>query len=126
MQSGTEMPNPWRVWFTANGRMPDDHLLHCAVAAYGSDLILLDSTVRPHGIGWFDERVSMATIDHAMWFHRDFRADEWLLYELTSPSASGARGLAGGELFRADGVLVATMMQEGLVRIREREHPPVP
>ncbi len=83
--------------------------------AYASDLTLLDTATLPHAIG-YDGNFMMASIDHAMWFHRPFRADEWLLYHQLSPSASGARGLALGHVFRRDGDIVVTVMQEGLLR----------
>lgn len=103
------------VWIKANGRLPDDELVHACVVAYASDLTLLDTATLPHAIG-YDGRYMMASLDHAMWFHRPFRADEWLLYHQMSPSASGARGLALGHVFRSDGALAITVMQEGLIR----------
>jgi len=109
-------PPVWRVWFRLGGTVPDDHLLHCALAAYASDMILLDTTVRAHGIGWFGQSLVSATLDHAMWFHRRFRIDDWVLFDLASPSTSGARGLATGSMFTRDGVLAASMAQEGLIR----------
>lgn len=113
---GDPQPPQWRVWFRLDGGLPDDHLLHCALAAYASDMILLDTTVRTHGIGWFGESLVSATLDHAMWFHRRFRIDEWVLFDLASPSTSGARGLATGAMFTRGGVLAASMAQEGLIR----------
>jgi len=104
------------VWFRADGRLPDDPLLHACVVVYTSDMTLLDTTVLPHGVQWGQNSLMMASLDHAMWFHRPFRADEWLLYAQTSPSAHGARGLASGHIFRNDGTLVVTVMQEGLIR----------
>ena len=103
------------VWIKTNGRLPDDPLLHACVVAYASDLSLLDTATLPHAIG-YDGAHMMASLDHAMWFHRPFRADEWLLYHQMSPSASGARGLAVGHVFRDDGVLAITVIQEGLIR----------
>jgi acyl-CoA thioesterase-2 len=103
------------VWIKANGRLPDDPLLHACVVAYASDLSLLDTATLPHAIG-YDGAHMMASLDHAMWFHRPFSADEWLLYHQMSPSASGARGLALGHVFRDDGVLAITVIQEGLLR----------
>jgi acyl-CoA thioesterase-2 len=111
-------PPEQRVWIRANGRLPDDLLLHQCVAAYASDLTLIDTALLPHGIAWNEERVQTASLDHAMWFHRPFRADEWLLYVHDSPSASGARGLARGELFTRDGRLAVSVAQEGLIRVR--------
>lgn len=111
------------VWIKTNGTLPDDPLLHACVVAYASDLSLLDTATLPHAIG-YNAGYMMASLDHAMWFHRPFRADEWLLYHQTSPSAHGARGLALGHVFRADGVLVITVMQEGLLRpLRPAEMP---
>lgn len=103
------------VWIRANGTLPDDPLLHACVVAYASDLTLLDTATLPHAIG-HDGRFMMASLDHAMWFHRPFRADEWLLYHQQSPSASNARGFALGHVFREDGTLVITVIQEGLLR----------
>jgi acyl-CoA thioesterase-2 len=103
------------VWIRANGTLPDDELVHACVVAYASDLTLLDTATLPHAIGYTDA-YQMASLDHAMWFHRRFRADEWLLYHQLSPSASGARGLALGHVFREDGQVAVTVMQEGLIR----------
>ena len=103
------------VWIRTNGTLPDDPLLHACIVAYASDLSLLDTATLPHAIG-YDGHYQMASLDHAMWFHRAFRADEWLLYHQTSPSAHGARGLALGHVFTHDGTLAITVMQEGLIR----------
>jgi acyl-CoA thioesterase-2 len=105
-----------RVWLRADGRLPDDPVLHACVVTYASDMTLLDTTVLPHGLGWADGDVQMASLDHAMWFHRPFRADEWLLYDQLSPSTFGSRGLAAGSIFTEDGRLVVSVIQEGLVR----------
>ena len=104
------------VWIRAGGRLPDAPLLHQAVLAYASDLTLLDTAVLPHAIAWTDQRWQIASLDHAMWFHRAFRVDEWLLYAQTSPVSAGARGFAQGVLFTRDGRLVASVAQEGLLR----------
>jgi acyl-CoA thioesterase-2 len=105
------------VWIRVNGALPAEPLLlHQCVIAYASDLTLLDTATLPHAIAWNDPRYMMASLDHAMWFHRPFRADDWLLYAQESPSASGARGLCMGHLFRRDGTLVVSVVQEGLVR----------
>ena len=107
-----------RVWLRADGKLPDDPLLHACVVAYASDLTLLDTATLPHPVsGWDDEKVMMASLDHAMWFHRPFRADEWLLYDQESPVAAGARGLARGLIYRRDGTLVISVVQEGLIRV---------
>ena len=106
-----------RVWMRADGRLPDDPLQHVCVLAYASDMTLLDSILAKHGVAWGLDRVIGASLDHAMWFHRPFRADEWILYDCSSPTASGARGLATGRFFAKDGRLIATVVQEGLLRI---------
>ena len=113
---GREASEPCQqVWMRADGTLPDDPMLHACVLAYASDMTLLDSILLPHrGVAW--EGLMMASLDHAMWFHRPFRADEWFLYDQSSPSAAGARGLARGAIFRTDGVLAVSVMQEGLVR----------
>jgi acyl-CoA thioesterase II len=108
------------VWFRATGQLPDDYALQQCVLAYASDTTLLDTALRPHRISWFDNSVQMASLDHAMWFHRPFRADEWLLYVQDSPSASGARGFNRGEIYKRDGTLVASVVQEGLMRKRTK------
>lgn len=105
-----------RVWMRANGTLPDDPVIHQIVLTYASDMTLLDTTMVPHGRSWFEPSVFMASLDHAMWFHRPFRADDWLLYAQDSPSASGGRGLARGLVFTRDGTLVASVSQEGLIR----------
>ena len=106
-----------RVWMRADGKLPDDDLVHVCVLAYASDMTLLDSVLARHGVAWGLDKVLGASLDHAMWFHRRFRADEWVLYDCSSPSASGARGLATGRYFASDGRLLATVVQEGLLRI---------
>jgi acyl-CoA thioesterase-2 len=110
--------NTQRVWLKAHGAMPDDPLMHQCAVTYASDLTLLDSAMLANGLTWDDERkVQIASLDHAMWFHRPFRADDWLLYDQQSPTASGARGLAIGRLFTRDGRHVVSMVQEGLLRV---------
>ncbi len=106
-----------QVWMRADGKLPDDDLLHVCVLAYASDMTLLDSILVRHGVYWGTDKVLGASLDHAMWFHRRFRADEWFLYDCESPSASGARGLATGRFYAQDGRLVATVVQEGLLRV---------
>ena len=108
-----------QVWFRAVGRLPDDEKLHRCLLAYVSDYFLLDTATLPHGTSSLHSSIIMASIDHAMWFHRPLRVDEWLLYAVESPSASGARGFARAGLFSLDGRLVASTAQEGLVRIRK-------
>jgi acyl-CoA thioesterase-2 len=114
----TPVRNSQQVWLRANGRLPDDPLLHVCAVTYASDMTLLDSVLLANGLTWDDNRrVMLASLDHAMWFHRPFRADDWLLYDQQSPTASGARGLAIGRLFTRDGQHVVSMVQEGLVRV---------
>ena len=103
-------------WMRADGPLPDDVLLHVAVLAYASDLNLLDAVLTRHRRSWEEPGFRGASLDHAMWFHRPFRADEWLLYAQRSPTAFGGRGLAVGEVWAADGRHVATVAQEGLLR----------
>ena len=104
------------VWMRADGTLPDDPLLHVCVATFASDFTLLDPVLLPHGMAWGTGTVHGASLDHAVWFHRPFRADEWLLYDAASPTASGSRGLATGRIFTRDGRLVMSVVQEGLVR----------
>ncbi|MBA2588787.1 MAG: acyl-CoA thioesterase II [Alphaproteobacteria bacterium] len=105
------------IWLQTRGPLPDDPLLHRALLAFVSDMSLLDTSLLPHGKSIFSS-VQVASLDHAMWFHRPFRADEWLLYVQDSPSASGARGFNRGAIYRRDGTLVASVAQEGLIRPR--------
>jgi acyl-CoA thioesterase-2 len=107
-----------RVWVRATGPLPDDADMHRCVLAYASDFTLLDTSLFAHGRIIFDPELQVASLDHALWFHRPFRADEWLLYAEDSPSASGARGFNRGSLFSRDGRLVASVAQEGLIRQR--------
>jgi len=111
-------PPQQMVWVRANGRLPDANLLHQCVVAYASDMTLLDTATLPHGIPWafMNPEYQMASLDHAMWFHRPFRADEWLLYAEESPSSSGGRGFTTGHMFTRDGRLVVSVAQEGLIR----------
>jgi acyl-CoA thioesterase-2 len=106
---------PTQVWMRADGTLPEDRLLHVCVLTYASDITLLGSVLTRHDR--LSKPVQMASLDHAMWFHRPFRADEWLLYTCYSPTASGSRGLATGRFTTIDGTLVATTVQEGLVRL---------
>lgn len=107
-----------RVWMRADGKLPDDHVLHTCIVTYASDMTLLDTALLPHGIGWTDGKVQMASLDHAMWFHRPFRADDWLLYDQHPISNSGSRGLAGGSIYTVSGDLAVTVVQEGLIRTK--------
>jgi acyl-CoA thioesterase II len=104
------------VWLRADGELPDDPLLHVCLVTYASDMTLLDSVMLAHGLSWADGRTTGASLDHAMWFHGPFRADRWLLYAQDSPVARGARGLARGEMYTSDGLLVVSVVQEGLIR----------
>ncbi|MFE9171644.1 acyl-CoA thioesterase [Streptomyces kebangsaanensis] len=111
-----------QVWFRANGKLDDDPLLHVVLATYVSDMTLLDSVLLAHGRGgWAVGDVVGASLDHAMWFHRPFRADEWLLYDQESPSAYGGRGLGQARIYTRDGRLAISVIQEGVVRV-PREH----
>jgi acyl-CoA thioesterase-2 len=109
-------PPHHQLWMRADGRLPDDPLLHACIVAYASDMTLLDTVMLPHGLVWWDSGGTQVSLDHAMWFHRPFRADDWLLYDQSSPTASGARGLATGTIFTRDGTLAVSVVQEGLIR----------
>jgi acyl-CoA thioesterase II len=108
------------VWLRASGALPDDPAVHRAVLAYLSDMTLLDSALVAHGRTIFEPNLQVASLDHALWFHRPFRADEWLLYAQDSPNSGGARGLTRGLIYGRDGSLVASVAQEGLIRIRRK------
>lgn len=108
------------AWMRTRGTLPDDPRLHQCVLAYLSDWSLLDTATLPHGISYLQHNIQMASLDHAMWFHRSFRADEWLLYVQDSPSASGARGFNRGLIYSRDGTLVASATQEGLMRVHSK------
>ena len=119
VEPGPEPISHQSVWMKAVGDLPDDPLIHAAVLAYASDYTLLEPVLRRHGLAWTDRRLRPASLDHAMWFHRPGRIDDWILYEQESPSASGGRGLGIGRMFSRDGTLVATVAQEGMVRVKE-------
>jgi acyl-CoA thioesterase-2 len=108
------------VWIRATGRLPDDPAIHQCVLAYASDMMLLDSAMLPHGRTVFEKEIMGASLDHALWLHRPFRADDWLLYAQDSPNMSGARGFARGLIFTRDGTLVASVAQEGMLRERRQ------
>ena len=108
----------FHVWIRTTGKLPDDPAIHQCVLAYASDMTLLDTTLVPHGRTLFDPDFMGASLDHALWFHRPFRADDWLLYAQDSPNLSGSCGFARGLIFARDGALVASVAQEGLVRLR--------
>lgn len=106
------------VWLKAMHRLPDDPALHAYLLAYASDHLFVTTALLPHGVTWLSSQMQIASIDHVMWFHRPFRVDEWLLYDMESPSAYGGRGLVRGRIFTRDGTLVASVAQEGLMRKR--------
>jgi acyl-CoA thioesterase-2 len=108
----------FNIWIRTTGPLPDDPAIHQCVLAYASDMMLLDTTLIPHGRTVFDKSIMGASLDHALWFHRPFRADEWLLYAQDSPNAAGALGFARGLIFKRDGTLIASVAQEGLARER--------
>jgi acyl-CoA thioesterase II len=108
------------IWIRATGRLPDEPAIHQCVLAYASDMMLLDAALIPHGRSVFSEDIMAASLDHALWFHRPFRADEWLLYAQDSPSLADSRGFSRGLIFASDGTLVASVAQEGLLRQRRR------
>ena len=106
------------AWVRAIAPLPDEPLLHRALLAYASDFGLLRAALRPHGLSFMNSGLQVASLDHAMWFHRDFRFDDWLLYSVDSPSAQAARALCRGELYAADGRLIASVAQEAMLRLR--------
>ena len=105
-----------RVWMRTEGPLSDDPLLHAAVLGYGSDTTVLDSIITTHGLSWGLDRIVAATVNHSIWLHRPLRFDEWVLYATESPVAAGSRGLATGRFFSRDGDLLATVVQEGMIR----------
>src|SRR5579872_1394792 len=111
------------VWLKVDGDLPDDPLLHVCLMTYASDMTLLDTVLLAHGLSWADGHTLGASLDHAMWFHRQFRADQWLLYAQETPTARGGRGLARGEVFTQSGDLVVSVVQEGLIRTTPPAHP---
>ena len=113
---GERMPRQ-AVWMRAFGRLPDDPRQHRAALAYASDYSILEPVLRAHGVAWAEPGLKVASLDHAMWWHRDARVDEWLLFTMESPSASGGRGLSLGRIYTRDGMLVASVAQEGMVRL---------
>lgn len=112
-----------QLWYRASGSLPDDPRLHRFLLAYASDFQFMVTAMRPHAVSWVSPDMQVASLDHAMYFHRDFRMDDWLLYDIESPWAGGARGLAQGRFFDQQGNLVATTFQEGLIRERTRAQP---
>ena len=118
---GEKTENGFHVWIRATAKLPDDPAIHQCVLAYASDMSLLDTALAPHARSLFEKEFMGASLDHALWFHRPFRADEWLLYAQETPNMVGSRGFARGLIFRRDGALVASVAQEGLVRIRRQQ-----
>lgn len=116
--TGEKMEPKFNVWIRSMQPLPDEPAIHQSVLAYASDLMLLDSSLIAHGTSVFDKQIQGASLDHALWFHRPFRADDWLLYSQDSPSTSGARGFSRGLVFDRHGKLVASVAQEGLIRPR--------
>ncbi|MCW9035782.1 MAG: acyl-CoA thioesterase II [Alphaproteobacteria bacterium] len=108
-------------WIKTKGDMPDDQNINKCVLAYASDMTLLDTCIAPHGVTFLDERLQVASLDHAMWFHRPFKADQWMLFSQDTPSANGAKGLNRGSLYTREGILIASVAQEGLIRMHEKE-----
>ncbi len=115
----TPRPPLRHVWFRSLGALPDDPMLHQAVLAYASDHGLLGTALQPHGLSFRSPGMQLASLDHSLWMHRPFRVDEWLLYSMDSPIAAGARGFVRGSIYTQDGTLVASVAQEGLMRIRK-------
>jgi len=113
-----ERPPAQAIWFRAASPVPDAPLLHRCLLAYASDFYLIGTALLPHARTWYSPNLALASIDHALWFHRDARIDDWLLYSMESPSAQGARGLARGQIFDRAGRLIASVAQEGLMRER--------
>lgn len=109
-----------QLWYRATGRLPDDPAVHRYLLAYASDFNFLVTAMLPHGVSWLTPGMQVASLDHAMWFHQPFRMDEWLLYDVESPWAGGGRGLVKGSFYSRDGRLVATVVQEGLIRDRRK------
>ena len=113
------LPPVFNVWIRTTGKLPDDPAMHQCVLAYASDFTLLDATLIAHGRTVFERDIQAASLDHALWFHESFRADQWLLYACDSPWTGHARGFNRGRIYTADGRLVASAAQEGLIRLRE-------
>lgn len=116
----TNRPSQRHVWIRVKGELPDDKAIHQTILAYMSDFYLLGTSMQPHLEAVYWNNIQAASLDHAMWFHRDFRVDEWHLYALDSPSASNTRGFNRGSLYSRDGKLVASTVQEGLIRLRRK------
>lgn len=113
------MPPSQHTWIRTIDTMPEDHRLSQCLLAYASDMTLIDTSCRPHGVNWENPKFQLASLDHAMWFHRPFNIDEWILYQQDSPNSSGARGFSRGTLFTESGILIASVAQEGLTRLHK-------
>lgn len=116
--STEKRPPKSAAWYRASGTLPDTPALHRYLLAYASDFNFLAASMYPHGVSWWMPEMQVATLDHAIWYHRPFRLDDWILHVVESPSATGARGLVRGQMFTRDGTLVASTVQEGLIRRR--------
>lgn len=121
LMSGKPTSARRQLWYRAAGKLPDDPAVHRYLLAYASDFNFLLTSMLPHGVNWSTPGMQVSSLDHAMWFHRPFRMDEWLLYDVDSPSATGARGLVTGRFYTQDGQLAASVMQEGLIRDRRAQ-----
>lgn len=115
------LPPRQQIWFRLDGEVGDDQFMHRALLAYVSDFHLIGTATLPHGISWVQGNLMMASLDHAMWFHRDVHVDDWLLYDCDSPNAGGSRGLVRGLIYDRSGRLVASTAQEGMIRVIQRE-----
>ena len=117
---GTSAPPTRQLWYRAAGPLPDDPSVHRYLLAYASDFNFLTTAMLPHAVSWVTPGLQVASLDHAMWFHRDLRIDDWLLHDMDSPSACGARALCRGRVFDREGRLVASTAQEGMMRLQRR------
>jgi acyl-CoA thioesterase-2 len=123
--AGNPQPdNRFNIWMRTTAALPDDPSIHRCALAYASDMTILDTALLPHRRSIFDRDIMGASLDHAVWFHRPFRADQWLLYSQDSPNSHGSRGFGRGLIYAADGTLVASVAQEGLMRERRAEPKP--
>ena len=107
------------IWIKTVDQMPDDVRLNQCLLAYASDMTLIDTSYRPHGIGWGNEKFQVASLDHAMWFHKPFTTDQWLRYQQDSPNSGGGRGFSRGAIYTQQGDLIASVAQEGLIRLHD-------
>ena len=121
-EEDTMLPPVKHVWFRAVDKLPDEQSLHQNLLAYVSDYELLGASILPHDVSFGRDQIIMASLDHALWFHRKVNVDRWLLYAIESPNASGARGYSRGQIFTEEGLLVASVAQEGLIRVVDEDH----